>query len=74
MSEMKTSLDSLNTFIERRDRTIQKLEQEELELISAARKTGASWDRIAQTLDIRTRQGAQQRHAALIKATTPKGE
>lgn len=41
----------------------------ERDRITAARAEGASWDRIAQALGIRTRQGAQQRHAALINAT-----
>ena len=69
MTDMKKNLDALSLLIERRDHTIKKLEREELDLIEAARASGASWDRIAQTLGIRTRQGAQQRHTALIKTT-----
>ena len=73
MSDMKNTLGRLSRFVERRERTIQKLDQEELALIEAAREAGASWDRIAQGLGIRTRQGAQQRHATLAKTTPRRG-
>lgn len=72
--DMKSTLDRLGRFAARRERTNRKLDQEELELIEAARKAGASWDRIAQRLGIRTRQGAQQRHAALARSTSLKRE
>ena len=64
-SPMQTALDSLAE-VPRLRREVDVIERDH---ITAAREAGASWDRIAQTLGIRTRQGAQQRHTALIKAT-----
>ena len=49
----------------------------ERDRIAAARDAGASWERIATVLGIRSRQGAQQRYTHLVEATaeptTPKG-
>lgn len=70
MSAMTERLDELAD-VARLRREVDVIERDR---ITAAREAGASWDRIAQTLGIRTRQGAQQRHTALIKATTPKDE
>lgn len=66
MSAMTERLDDLAE-VARLRREVDVIERDR---ITAAREAGASWDRIAQTLGIRTRQGAQQRHSALIKATT----
>lgn len=65
MSAMTERLDELAD-VARLRREIDVIERDR---ITAAREAGASWDRIAQTLGIRTRQGAQQRHTALIRAT-----
>ncbi|SIO85909.1 hypothetical protein [Nocardiopsis sp. JB363] len=70
MSAMTERLDELAD-VARLRREVDVIERDR---ITAAREAGASWDRIAQTLGIRTRQGAQQRHTALIKATTPEDE
>lgn len=65
MSAMTDRLDELAD-VARLRREVDVIERDR---ITAAREAGASWDRIAQTLGIRTRQGAQQRHTALIRAT-----
>lgn len=44
----------------------------ERDRIAAARAAGASWDRIAAVLGIRSRQGAEQRYARLKEALDKK--
>jgi hypothetical protein len=44
-----------------------ELDQHEHQLITAARKTGATWQQIATRLGYKDRQAAQQRHQALAR-------
>jgi len=41
----------------------------ERDRIAAARAAGASWERIASTLGVRSRQGAEQRYNRLVEST-----
>jgi hypothetical protein len=45
-----------------------ELDQNEHDLITAARRTGATWQQIAGRLGYKDRQAAQQRHQALTRA------
>lgn len=65
MTDLNNALDQLSG-VKALRREVDVIERDR---ITAARAEGASWDRIAAALGIRTRQGAQQRHAALINAT-----
>lgn len=68
MSEITEALDALAEVAERR----QEVDTLERDRIEAARKAGASWGKIADTLGIRSRQGAEQRYARLKEALEKK--
>jgi len=64
-SPMQVALDELaEVTATRRD-----LDTLERDRITAARRAGASWERIASALGIRSRQGAEQRYHRLMEAT-----
>ncbi|MEU5859339.1 hypothetical protein ABZ799_28840 [Nocardiopsis dassonvillei] len=65
MSEMTDRLADL-TEVPKLRREVDVVERDR---IAAARAAGAPWDRIAAALGIKSRQGAQQRYATLVKAT-----
>jgi hypothetical protein len=48
-----------------------ELDLREHQLISDARRAGATWQQIAARLGYKDRQAAQQRHQALARALTP---
>lgn len=63
---MKDNLDALAEIPARRH----ELDVLERDRITAARAAGASWERIAKTLGIKSRQGAEQRYNRLVEATS----
>ncbi|WP_304456005.1 hypothetical protein [Nocardiopsis sp. YSL2] len=65
MTDLTDALDALAAVPDRR----REAEIFERDRIAAARAAGASWERIAKTLGIRTRQGAEQRYNRLVEAT-----
>lgn len=69
MTEMKTALAALEKLIARRNKALQKMDKEELELIEAARAAGASWSKIAPIIGKKNKQSAEQRHKRLIEIT-----
>ncbi|MFE3458595.1 hypothetical protein ACFXKD_13720 [Nocardiopsis aegyptia] len=68
MSEMNERLEELAD-VARLRHDVDVIERDR---IAAARAAGASWDRIAAVLGIRSRQGAEQRYARLKEAVDKK--
>lgn len=62
-SAMQVALDDLVEVTANR----RELNALECERITAARQAGASWERIASALGIRSRQGAEQRYHRLME-------